>query len=55
MRLLDRADLSQSGVEERRGGHDQHRHVDQPRQAHGDEDIDQLIAEELALLLRMAS
>ena len=39
---------------EGRGGHDQHRGVDQPGDAHRDHDVDQLEAEEPVQLLRIA-
>ena len=54
VRFLDGADFSQSGVEKCRGRHDQHGHINESCQTHGDENVDQLIAKEFALLFRIA-
>ena len=52
--FLDGGHVREAPLEERRGGHDEHGRVDQPRKAHGDGDVDQLKPEQSPRPLRVA-
>ena len=53
--LVDVADLRQAARVEDARGHDQHRHVDEPRDRHRDHDVDLLEAEDAPALARVGA